>query len=133
MLIGCRLAVAACLARFKGASRDHTDSDLRCYLAWRAGRGLDRPLDAGPYTFVSGTALVLKVREGGRVVNVHALLATMPMADRNPSRVADFGAGQRRSSGRPLMSTGPATRTWRTKTNPSAGCPAASCSLRYSR
>jgi transposase-like protein len=34
-----------------------------------------RPLDAGPYTFVAADALVLKVREGGRVVNVHALLA----------------------------------------------------------
>jgi len=31
-----------------------------------------RPLDAGPYTFVAADALVLKVREGGRVVNVHA-------------------------------------------------------------
>jgi transposase-like protein len=35
-----------------------------------------RPLDAGPYTFVAADALVLKVREGGRTVNVHALLAT---------------------------------------------------------
>jgi transposase-like protein len=34
-----------------------------------------RPLDAGPYTFVAADGLVLKVREGGRVVNVHALLA----------------------------------------------------------
>ncbi len=34
-----------------------------------------RPLDAGPYTFVAADALVLKVREGGRVVNVHALVA----------------------------------------------------------
>jgi transposase-like protein len=34
-----------------------------------------RPLDAGPYTFVAADALVLKVREAGRVVNVHALLA----------------------------------------------------------
>jgi putative transposase len=34
-----------------------------------------RPLDAGPYTFVAADALVLKVREGGRTVNVHALLA----------------------------------------------------------
>ena len=34
-----------------------------------------RPLDAGPYPFVAADALVLKVREGGRVVNVHALLA----------------------------------------------------------
>jgi transposase-like protein len=36
----------------------------------------NRPLDAGPYTFVAADALVLKVREGGRVVNVHALVAT---------------------------------------------------------
>jgi putative transposase len=35
-----------------------------------------RPLDAGPYTFVAADALVLKVRETGRTVNVHALLAT---------------------------------------------------------
>jgi putative transposase len=35
-----------------------------------------RPLDAGPYTFVAADALVLKVRENGRTVNVHALLAT---------------------------------------------------------
>ena len=31
-----RLAVAAYLARFKGSSREHTASDLRCYLAWCA-------------------------------------------------------------------------------------------------
>jgi putative transposase len=35
-----------------------------------------RPLDQGPYTFVAANVLVLKIREGGRVVNVHALLAT---------------------------------------------------------
>jgi putative transposase len=40
-----------------------------------------RPLSAGPYTFVAADALVLKVREGGRVVNVHALLATGVNAD----------------------------------------------------
>src|SRR5689334_16206894 len=40
-----RLAVAAHLARFKGSSRAHTESDLRCYLAWYAERGLD-PLAA---------------------------------------------------------------------------------------
>jgi transposase-like protein len=32
--------------------------------------------DAGPFTFLAADALVLKVREGGRVVNVHALVAT---------------------------------------------------------
>ena len=40
-----------------------------------------RPLDAGPYSFVAADALVLKVREGGRIVNVHALLATAVNAD----------------------------------------------------
>ena len=40
-----RLAVAAYLARFKGSSREHTESDLRCYLAWCAEQGLD-PLAA---------------------------------------------------------------------------------------
>lgn len=32
--------------------------------------------DTGPFTFVAADALVLKVREGGRVVGVHALVAT---------------------------------------------------------
>ena len=36
-----QLTVAAYLARFKGPSREHTESDLRCYLAWCAERGLD--------------------------------------------------------------------------------------------
>ena len=40
-----RLAAAAYLACFKGTSREHTESDLRCYLAWCAERGLD-PLAA---------------------------------------------------------------------------------------
>lgn len=35
-----------------------------------------RPLDGGPYTFVAADALVLKVREGGRVIKVSALVAT---------------------------------------------------------
>jgi integrase/recombinase XerD len=40
-----RLAVAAYLARFTGQSRQHTESDLRCYLSWCAERALD-PLAA---------------------------------------------------------------------------------------
>jgi integrase/recombinase XerD len=35
-----QLAAAAYLARFQGSSREHTDSDLRCYLRWCADRGL---------------------------------------------------------------------------------------------
>ena len=40
-----------------------------------------RPLDAGPYTFISADALTMKVREGGRVVIVHVLVATGVNAD----------------------------------------------------
>lgn len=36
-----RLAAAAYLGRSKGSSREHTESDLRCYLTWCAERGLD--------------------------------------------------------------------------------------------
>ena len=44
--------------------------------AWR-----NRPLDAGPYGFVWLDALIIKVREGGRVVNTAALVATGVNAD----------------------------------------------------
>ena len=35
----------------------------------------NRPLDGGPYTYVWADALTMKVREGGRIVNVACLLA----------------------------------------------------------
>lgn len=41
----------------------------------------NRPLDAGPYTFVWVDALVIKVREHGRTVNVHGLVAVGVNAD----------------------------------------------------
>jgi len=44
-----RLAVAAYLARFKGSSREHTESDLRCYLAWCAERRLDPLIARRPH------------------------------------------------------------------------------------
>ncbi|PZG15897.1 IS256 family transposase [Nonomuraea aridisoli] len=40
-----------------------------------------RALDAGPYTFVWLDALTQKVREGGRIINVHVLVATGVNAD----------------------------------------------------
>jgi len=40
-----------------------------------------RPLDAGPYTFLAADALTMKVREGGRVVTNHVLIATGINAD----------------------------------------------------
>jgi len=41
----------------------------------------NRPLDRGPYTFCWIDALTQKVREGGRTVNVHCLVATGVNAD----------------------------------------------------
>jgi putative transposase len=40
-----------------------------------------RPLDAGPYTYLWIDALVIKCREGGRVVNVVATIATAVNSD----------------------------------------------------
>jgi putative transposase len=40
-----------------------------------------RPRDAGPYRFVQADALTLRVREGGRTVLVHGLIATGVNAD----------------------------------------------------
>jgi transposase-like protein len=56
-------------------------SVMAAELDAQVGEFRGRPLDAGPYTFVAADALVLKVREGGRVVNVHALVATGVNAD----------------------------------------------------
>jgi hypothetical protein len=39
------LAAGAYVARFKGLSREHTDSDLRAFLSWCAGRDIE-PLQA---------------------------------------------------------------------------------------
>ncbi|MCV7154217.1 transposase [Mycobacterium pyrenivorans] len=71
------------LERRKRAERALTTVVATCYLLGVSTRRMDklveafrtRPLDAGPYTFVAADALVLNVREGGRVVNVHALIA----------------------------------------------------------
>ena len=41
----------------------------------------ERPLDAGPYTFVAADALTMKVREGGRVIKVAVMVATGVNAD----------------------------------------------------
>jgi putative transposase len=52
-----------------------------------------RPLDAGPYAFVWIDALTQKVREGGRTVNVHALIATGVNADGKDVASSEDGAG----------------------------------------
>uniref|UniRef100_UPI0018DF367C IS256 family transposase n=1 Tax=Streptomyces fildesensis TaxID=375757 RepID=UPI0018DF367C len=50
-------------------------SEMAKHLDARVAEFRNRPLDAGPYTFVWLDALTQKVREGGRVVNVHCLVA----------------------------------------------------------
>lgn len=54
--------------------------DLDAHVEEFRTRRLD---NAGPFTFVAADALVLKVREGGRVVPIHALVATGVDADRH--------------------------------------------------
>jgi len=56
-------------------------SEMASHLDGQVAAFRERPLDAGPYTFVWLDALTLKVREDGRVVNVHALVATGVNAD----------------------------------------------------
>ncbi len=50
-------------------------SELAKGLDEMVGDFRNRPLDAGPYTYVWADALTIKVSEGGRIVNVACLLA----------------------------------------------------------
>jgi putative transposase len=64
----------------KSLSRSQV-SEMATHLDAQVTAFRERPLNAGPYTFVWIDALVVKVREDGRVVNVHALVATGVNAD----------------------------------------------------
>src|ERR671937_679207 len=55
------------------AMAQHLDAQVEAFR--------NRPLDSGHYTFVWCDALVVKVREHGRTVNVHALIAVGVNAD----------------------------------------------------
>ena len=59
----------------KSLSRSQV-SEMAAHLDGQVTAFRQRPLDAGPYTFCWVDALTVKVREDGRVVNVHALIAT---------------------------------------------------------
>src|SRR4051794_37201872 len=50
-------------------------SEMAAYLDAQVEAFRNRPLDSGPYTFLWCDALTIKVREAGRTVNVHALIA----------------------------------------------------------
>jgi putative transposase len=56
-------------------------SEMARHLDTQVEAFRNRPLDAGPYTFVWVDALVIKVREAGRTINVHALVAVGVNAD----------------------------------------------------
>ncbi len=64
----------------KSLSRSQV-SEMAAHLDAQVKAFRERPLDAGPYTFVWADRLTVKVREDGRVVNVHALVATGVNAD----------------------------------------------------
>ena len=64
----------------KSLSRSQV-SEMARHLDAQVSAFRSRPLDAGPYTFCWVDALTVKVREDGRVVNVHALIATGVNAD----------------------------------------------------
>ncbi|WP_106402823.1 IS256 family transposase [Actinocorallia populi] len=64
----------------KGISKSQV-SELAKSLDVQVEAFRSQPLDAGPYTFVWVDALTQKAREGGRIVNVHVLVATAVNAD----------------------------------------------------
>ena len=56
-------------------------SEMAAHLDAQVEAFRNRPLDSAHYTFVWMDALVIKVREHGRIVNVHALVAVGVNAD----------------------------------------------------
>jgi putative transposase len=56
-------------------------SEMATYLDAQVEAFRNRSLDTGPYTFVWMDALTIKVREAGRTVNVHVLIAVGVNAD----------------------------------------------------
>ncbi|QKW33685.1 IS256 family transposase [Actinomadura sp. NAK00032] len=64
----------------KGISKSQV-SEMSKVLDAQVAAFRNRPLESGPYAFVWVDALTQKVREGGRIVNVHVLVATGVNAD----------------------------------------------------
>ncbi|SFP07022.1 Transposase (or an inactivated derivative) [Actinomadura madurae] len=64
----------------KGISKSQV-SEMSKVLDAQVAAFRNRPLEGGPYAFVWVDALTQKVREGGRIVNVHVLVATGVNAD----------------------------------------------------
>jgi len=67
-----KLAEALGITKLSKSQISHDGPQPRC-----GGEGLSHPsLDSGPYPIVWADALVVKVREAGRTVNVHVLVVT---------------------------------------------------------
>ena len=64
----------------EGISRSQV-SRMAAELDAKVAEFRDRPLDAGPYRYLSIDTLTQKVREGGRVVNVSAVIAAAVNAE----------------------------------------------------
>jgi transposase-like protein len=64
----------------EGISRSEV-SRMAAELDVKVAEFRDRPLDTGPYKYLWVDALTQKVREGGRVVNVSAVIATVVNAE----------------------------------------------------
>jgi putative transposase len=56
-------------------------SEMAAHLDAQVEAFRNRPLDTGPYTFLALDALVVKIRERGRIVGVHTLITTGVNAD----------------------------------------------------
>jgi putative transposase len=108
----------------------------------------ERPLDAGPYTFAWADALTVKVREDGRVVTVHALIATGVTADGHRETLgldvasAEDGAGwlafwrglvARGLSGVQLVTAEAPPGSWRRSARRSPGASWQRCRSHYPR
>jgi hypothetical protein len=85
-------------------------SEMATYLDAQVEAFRNRPLDSGPYTFVWLDALTIKVRESGRTVNVHALVAVGVNADgqrESPRAGGRLPGGRRRLAGVPAVADCP--------------------------
>ncbi|WP_428838560.1 transposase [Streptomyces osmaniensis] len=70
----------------------------------------NRPLDAGPYAFVRVDALAQKTREGGRIINAHALIAAganVRRTPRDPRHRRRHRRGRRRLARLPVLADRP--------------------------
>jgi hypothetical protein len=98
-----RLAVAAYLARFTGSSRDRTESDLRCFLAWCAANGgpcrawlPGRELLAAAASRAAG---YLRLRLSQKRIRQSKAIDSAPLDDQKLAAIAEETSGRAFCSG----------------------------------